>query len=113
MISRRTFLRWLVRLGASGALAATYGVVVEPLLRLRVAHYDLKPARWPGGLDLKIAALADIHACEPFMSLARIRSIVDHTNNLGADLIVLLGDYVGGHRDRKSTRLNSSHLGIS
>src|SRR5262245_37299544 len=98
MISRRTFLRWLVRLGASGALAATYGVLVEPLLRLRVARYDLKPARWPVGLDLKIAALADIHACEPWMSPARIRSIVEHTNSLGADLIVLLGDYVTGHR---------------
>ena len=81
MISRRTFLRWLARLGATGALAATYGILVEPLLRLRVARYDLHPARWPAGLDLKIAALADIHACEPWMSQARIRSIVEHTNS--------------------------------
>ena len=28
----------------------------------------------------------------------RIRSIVERTNALGADLIVLLGDYVAGHR---------------
>ncbi len=98
MISRRQFLRWIVRLGATGALAATYGVLVEPLLRLRVARYDLQPARWPAGLDLTIAALADIHACEPWMTQERIRSVVAHANSLGADLIVLLGDYVGGHR---------------
>src|SRR5262249_55346951 len=60
--------------------------------------YDLPPGRWPAGLDLTIAAVADIHACQPWMSEERIGAIVDRTNELGADLIVLLGDYVGGHR---------------
>src|ERR1700723_3464504 len=32
------------------------------------------------------------------MSLERIQTIVDHTNALGADITVLLGDYVAGHR---------------
>src|SRR5262245_4960159 len=98
MISRRQFLRWLARLGVAGAVAVTYGTGIEPLLRLRVARYDLRPARWPNGLNLTIAALADIHACNPWMTVEHIGSIVELTNGLGADLIVLLGDYVGGHR---------------
>lgn len=43
---------------------------------------------------LRIAALADIHACEPWMNLERIGEIVAATNRLEPDLIVLLGDYV-------------------
>ena len=65
----------------------------EPL-GLRVTRYDFTPKRWPDGLKLKIAALADLHASEPFMGIDRIRSIVDQTNALGADVIVLLGDYI-------------------
>ena len=98
MITRRQLLRWLGGLGAAGALAAVYGVAVEPMLRPRITRYDLAPARWPAGLDLTIAVVADIHACHPWMTPERIRAIVDTTNGLGADLIALLGDYVAGHR---------------
>jgi uncharacterized protein len=98
MFTRRQFLRWMNTVGAVGALATGYGVMVEPLWRLRTTRYDLFPARWPDGLELKIAALADIHACRPWMEPERIEAIVDQTNALGADLIVLLGDYVAGHR---------------
>ena len=41
--------------------------------------------------------IADLHACDPWMSLDRIQSIVERTNALGADIIVMLGDYVAGH----------------
>jgi uncharacterized protein len=98
MISRRQFLRWTATVGAIGALTSTYGFLVEPLWRLKIARYELEPVRWPQGLELKIAALADIHACEPWMGRERIRSIVETTNALGADVIVLLGDYVAGQR---------------
>lgn len=97
MISRRKFIRWLGSLGAVGGFSA-YGVAVEPLTQLRIARYDLRLPRWPAGLELTIAALADIHACRPWMDPERIASIVATTNGLGADLIVLLGDYVAGHR---------------
>ncbi len=98
MISRRQFLRWVASFGAAGALATSYGLGVEPRLRPRIARYDLSLDRWPAGLQLTIAALADIHACHPWMSPERIGSIVDMTNGLGADMIVLLGDYMAGHR---------------
>jgi predicted MPP superfamily phosphohydrolase len=94
MVSRRQFLKWIATLGAAGAAAATYALYVEPLLRLKLAQYDLKPKRWPDNLRLNIAAIADLHASEPWMGMDRVRSIVEQTNALGADLIVLLGDYV-------------------
>jgi predicted MPP superfamily phosphohydrolase len=46
---------------------------------------------------LRIAVIADLHACEPWMTANRIAGIVRDTNALNADLIVLLGDYVAGH----------------
>src|SRR5262245_27518474 len=98
MMTRRQFLRWLGGLGAVGALSATYGMAFEPMLRPRVTRYELRPRRWPAGFELTIAALSDIHACRPWMDTERIGSIVDATNALNADLIVLLGDYVAGHR---------------
>ncbi len=84
-------------LGALGVSTTAYGFG-EPVLRLRVARYDLSPPQWPAGLKLKIAAIADLHACDPWMSLERIEAIVDRTNALNADIVVMLGDYVAGHR---------------
>jgi uncharacterized protein len=97
MISRRQFFRFVGGLGAFTASTAAYGFGVEPVLRLRVARYDMTPPQWPADFPLRIAAIADLHACDPWMSLNRIRSIVERTNALGADIIVLLGDYVAGH----------------
>ena len=98
MISRWQFLRWLAAFGAVGAFTAAYGIAVEPMLRPRITRYDLQPDRWPAGLELTIAVIADIHACRPWMSAERVRSIVDVTNALSTDLIVLLGDYVVSDR---------------
>jgi predicted MPP superfamily phosphohydrolase len=98
MISRRRFLRFLAGFGAFGASTAAYGFGVEPLLRLRVARYEISPPQWPAGFQLKIAVIADLHACDPWMSLEHIEAIVERTNALDADIIVMLGDYVAGHR---------------
>ncbi len=97
MFSRRHFLKFMGGLGALGVSTTAYGFT-EPVVRLGVTRYDLTPPRWPAGFQLKIAAIADLHACDPWMSIDRIHSIVDRTNALGADIIVLLGDYVAGHR---------------
>ena len=97
MLSRRRFLSFSGGLAATGFSTATYGVGIEPL-RLGVTDYHVRPRNWPVGLKLKIAAIADIHACDPWMSLAHIETIVARTNALRPDLIVLLGDYVAGHR---------------
>jgi predicted MPP superfamily phosphohydrolase len=96
MISRRRFFQLLGGLGVFGSTAA-YGFG-EPVLGLRVTQYDIQPKRWPADFQLRIAAIADIHACDPWMSLERIGAIVERTNALNADVIVLLGDYVSGIR---------------
>jgi len=97
MISRRHFLRTSSGLGITGVSTVAYGFS-EPELQLRVTRYQVSPPQWPADFNLKIAVIADIHACDPWMSLDRIQGIVDHTNALGADITVLLGDYVAGHR---------------
>ena len=99
MITRRTFLRQIGRLGAAGLCLGGYAVAGEPM-RLRVQRYRPQPPGWPKGLKLRIAALADIHACRPWMGPGRIAHIVARTHDLRPDLIVLLGDYVAGHRYR-------------
>ena len=107
MISRRRFLQWLLSLGVVGSATSAYAVVVEPLLRQRVTRYDLKLPRWPGDLPLTIAAIADVHACKPWMDVERIHSIVRQTNELKPDLIVLLGDYVAGLRNYRTGEVHS------
>ena len=96
MFSRRQFFRSLGGLGAVGASTAAYGLG-EPVLQLRLTQYALSPRQWPADFPLKIAVIADIHACDPWMSLDRIGTIVERTNALNADVIVMLGDYVAGH----------------
>ena len=92
-VSRRTFLTALAGsvLGALGL--GGYGFAVEPALRLRLQRYVLDPPGWTPGLRLRIAVLADIHAGMPSMPLDRVRRIVEATNALDPDLVVLLGDY--------------------
>jgi uncharacterized protein len=98
MLSRRHFLRTFSSLGVAGVSTAAYGFS-EPELQLQVTRYQVSPSQWPADLKLKIAVIADVHACDPWMSLERIQTIVEHTNRLGADITVLLGDYVAGHRN--------------
>jgi uncharacterized protein len=98
MLSRRQLIRSIGGFGAFGISTAAYGVGVEPVLRLRLTRYDLSPRQWPADFPLKIAVIADLHACDPWMSLDRIEAIVERTNALQPDVIVMLGDYVAGHR---------------
>jgi uncharacterized protein len=98
MLTRRGLLKGVLGLiGSSSALSA-YAVGIEPLWRLSIANYAVTPQRWPIGLKLRIVALSDVHACSPWMTEARIASIVDRANALNGDVIVLLGDYMPGVR---------------
>jgi uncharacterized protein len=97
MLSRRTFLKFTSLTAVSGVGLSSYAFGIEPRYRLDVTSYRVTPRGWPAaGRPLRIAAIADTHACEPWMPLSRIEEIVDVTNQLEPDLIVLLGDYVAG-----------------
>jgi predicted MPP superfamily phosphohydrolase len=106
-LSRRLFLKSL--LGSAAALVGSgaYAFGIEPAFRLRVQRYALTPPSWPQGFRLRIAAVADIHVGEPYMGLSRVEEIVAATNALEPDVIVLLGDYVAGHR------FNTRQIGMS
>ena len=96
MITRRGLLKMIGGGIASMAALSGYAFAVEPLARLNVTRYSLTPPGWTPGLKLRVVALADIHACEPWMPASRIASICRQANNLGGDVTVLLGDYAAG-----------------
>lgn len=97
MTRRRFILRGLGVASLAGTATASYAAMVEPF-RLEVTRYALTPPGWPAGQRLSIAAIADLHAGGPNMGRERIRAVIDATNGLGADLVVLLGDYFATHR---------------
>lgn len=94
MISRRDFLRWPGGLALAGLGA--YSVLIEPGFMLDVTRYRVTPKSWPHGLRLRIAVITDLHACEPWMPVSRIREIARVANALSPDLVALLGDFAAG-----------------
>ncbi|WP_395664390.1 metallophosphoesterase [Methylocella sp.] len=75
----------------------SYAFAIEPGFRLELTPYRMTPTGWPHELRLKAAIITDIHACEPWMSAARIRAIAEVAVALRPDVIFLLGDFSGGH----------------
>lgn len=98
MLSRRLFLRGSGGLMLAGSGLGAYACGIEPGLRLDVTTYRVTPPGWPADLEVKCAIVADIHACEPWMSADRIREIVAVTNALAPDVTFLLGDFNAGHK---------------
>lgn len=63
-----------------------------------VRRYAPAPSTWPADLPLRIAVLSDFHFCEPWLGLQGLETIVEMTNGLKPDLILLLGDFEEGPR---------------
>jgi predicted MPP superfamily phosphohydrolase len=81
---------------ALGAGFGGYGFGFEPRFRLVATGWDLPTSKWPYAKPLRIVALADIHACDPWMPVERIAAIVEQANALSGDVVLLLGDFVAG-----------------
>lgn len=94
MISRRDLLKFTGVAGVGST--ALSGYAVAEAFHERVTTYRLAPPGWTPGLSLRLAVLADLHVCEPWMSIERVRHIVAQTNALEADAILMLGDFVVG-----------------
>lgn len=95
--SRRQVISGIAATGLGGIVStAAYGFAIEPRFRLVVTRYAPALPGWTPGLSLRIAVIADIHVGEPWMPLDRVAEIVDATNALNPDLILLLGDYPSG-----------------
>lgn len=95
MVSRRQVLKFIGSFAFAGT--ALGGYAVAAVFGERVTSYRITPPGWPKDLNVRLAILADLHVCEPWMSLKRLEAIVDQTNALEADAILMLGDYVVGH----------------
>jgi len=74
-----------------------WGFLIEPG-RLVVRQQTIQIANWPTELNgLKVAVLSDIHVDKWFITERKVRTIVQRTNELQPDLIVILGDYMSGN----------------
>lgn len=102
MITRRALLRGVIALGATGFGFGGYAIA-EPF-RLGVTRYAMTPANWPAGLRLRLAVIADLHVCEPWMGIDRVAQIVARTNALAPDAVLLLGDFVASYRMSRFSR---------
>jgi len=96
-MNRRRFMQ-IFGAGVVTLLAGAAYPFLEVFGRPRVTRYQLTPEGWPPGLKLRVAMLADFHAATPWMDLRRIEAICAQAQELEADLILLLGDYVAGMR---------------
>ena len=73
-----------------------WAFLIEPN-RLVVREQAIKIDNWPRELNgLRIAVLSDIHAGGWFIDDKKLQTIVQRTNQLQPDLIVILGDYISG-----------------
>ena len=72
-----------------------WGFLVEPA-GLTVRHVTIESATWTGP-PLRIGVISDTHVAAPHMDLARIRRVVARMNRAQPDVVMLLGDYAGGH----------------
>jgi predicted MPP superfamily phosphohydrolase len=98
MITRRSLIKGtLTMAGAAGMVLPATAAYAEAVGGLVVTRYRLNPPGWRSGQRLSIAVVADVHAGGPNMGRARVRQVVDATNALGCDLIVLMGDYFATH----------------
>jgi predicted MPP superfamily phosphohydrolase len=62
---------------------------------LTTRKYDLSIPHWNAELaGLRIAVLADLHVGSPFNGISKLNEIVELTNSLNPDLIIIPGDFV-------------------
>jgi len=79
------------------AFVVFWAFFIEPN-RLVVREETIAIDNWPGALDgFKIAVISDIHAGGSFIDDKKLHLIVDRTNQLHPELIVILGDYMSSN----------------
>jgi predicted MPP superfamily phosphohydrolase len=70
---------------------------IEPN-RLVVHEQTIALDNWPRALDgLRVAVISDIHVGGSFIDDKKLHEIVDRTNQLHPELIVILGDYMSSN----------------
>ena len=93
LLTRRGFLRLAGTFVAGASASVVYGPFILPFYCPPVTRPKLAFPRLTPDLRLRVAVIADLHACDPWMNAERIASIVAMTNDLQPDVVLLLGDY--------------------
>lgn len=111
-ISRRRLLQRFVRgaigLGVASLGGLAYAHEIEPSW-LRINRRDIRIAGLPRALDgLSIAHLTDLHL-NFWMTQERLSGVMRTANSLGADLIVITGDFVS--KDMRPLDERGNHIG--
>src|SRR4051812_31469440 len=84
---------------------------VEPN-RLVVKQQTIEIQGWQRHLDgLRIGVVADIHAGSAFIDENKLRTIVERTNQLQPEMIVILGDFVAGDGRRNPLEMQPEVFG--
>jgi len=97
LMSRRKFL---ARVGSGAAVTAATTSVARGMIEARGTHeivdVEVRLAKLPKALDgFSIVQLSDLHVGMT-IDRAFVQRVVDHTNRLSPDLVVLTGDLVDG-----------------
>ncbi len=94
MIRKLSLLLAIVAVGFG--TKAYFDTTSDPEIR----RFIFESAKLPANSEsVTIALVADVHMEDPFMPPERVERIVKQVNDLDADLIALLGDYVTDNRD--------------
>jgi uncharacterized protein len=86
----------------AGISLGIWSVFIEPG-QIKFNEHPIYIKSWPSGLSgFSVAFITDIHVGSPHITLEKLQSIVEKTNALNPNLILLGGDYViqgviGGH----------------
>ena len=88
-----------------------WGFFIEPN-RLIVRQETIQIDQWPRELnDFRIAVLSDIHAGGEFIDERKLRTIVERTNALQAEMIVIAGDFISGDGRRHPLHMQPEVFG--
>jgi predicted MPP superfamily phosphohydrolase len=75
--------------------AGVWAVFIEPET-LRVREVTIESETWTGP-PLRLGLISDSHVGAPHMDVARLRRVIARMNAEHPDIVLLLGDYAGGH----------------
>lgn len=76
------------------ACLVCWSFLIEPN-RLVIRQQTISISNWPKELDgFKVAVLSDLHVNGTWIDEKKLRLIVERTNELQPELIVILGDYI-------------------
>uniref|UniRef100_UPI003782E966 metallophosphoesterase n=1 Tax=Brevundimonas sp. TaxID=1871086 RepID=UPI003782E966 len=93
---RRIFVAGGLGVVVAGLWAlGVWSFLVEPAT-LTVRHVTVESAQWRGA-PLRIGLISDTHVAAPHVDVPRVERLVARMNAEHPDVVMLLGDYAGGH----------------